>query len=380
MNPAIFLDPYAAAIVGGGTLAAAVLRAPFADQGRALRALLTLPRRDFSAGPLLDQVHALSRLARRQGPIALDRPVIADPDLAAAVAMIVDGEGGDAVAAEMRHRRRARIERHAAAAEVWSGMAEAAPAMGMVGTLIGLVTMFTRMNDPRTIGQAMAIALLATLYGAILANLILQPIASRLRAAARSEAFERARLEAPVALLAERSAPGPSRRGERGLTDDFPPARRPLWLVTLADLSLLLSASSCCSRPHVDRARWRRGCAGLHRGRPPPRSAHALAAGDGFAPGSAALPGPPDALIAWAREAARDPRITLTVTGGTDGSAADVDPASGSAIVLAADRAAVVAAVLSPVAPGRILASTTNRPGPRRAIVTLAFAGEGNVR
>ncbi|WP_374298004.1 MotA/TolQ/ExbB proton channel family protein, partial [Sphingomonas sp.] len=140
MNPAIFFDPYAAAIVGGGTLAAAVLRAPFADQGRALRALLTLPRRDFSAGPLLDQVHALSRLARRQGPVALDRPVIADPDLAAAVAMIVDGEGGDAVAAEMRHRRRARIERHAAAAEVWSGMAEAAPAMGMVGTLIGLVT------------------------------------------------------------------------------------------------------------------------------------------------------------------------------------------------------------------------------------------------
>lgn len=207
MTPGTFLDPYAAIIVGGGTFVAAMLRTPSADLGRALKALVTLPRRDFSAEPLIEQVNALSRIARRHGTIALDRSVIADADLAAGIALIVDGEGADAVIREMRHRRRARIERHAAAADAWGAMAEAAPAMGMVGTLVGLVAMFTQMSDPHAIGQAMAVALLATLYGAILANLVATPIAVRLRAAGRIEALERARIEAPVAELAAREAP-----------------------------------------------------------------------------------------------------------------------------------------------------------------------------
>ena len=86
---------------------------------------------------------------------------------------------------------------------MWSGAAEAAPALGMVGTLIGLVLMFTAMRDPATIGGAMAVALLATLYGALLANLVALPIAVRLRRLARQEAQERARLDAPLMVLAE---------------------------------------------------------------------------------------------------------------------------------------------------------------------------------
>ena len=207
MTPGTFLDPYAAIIVGGGTIVAAMLRTPSADLARALHALVTLPRRRFTAEPLLEQVGALSRIARRHGTIALDRSVIVDGDVAIAIALIVDGEGAEGVARELRHRRRARIERHAAAADAWTGMAEVAPAMGMVGTLVGLVAMFTQMSDPRAIGQAMAVALLATLYGALIANLVAMSIASRLRAAARAEAFERARLEAPLAALAAREAP-----------------------------------------------------------------------------------------------------------------------------------------------------------------------------
>ena len=86
-------------------------------------------------------------------------------------------------------------------------MAEAAPAMGMIGTLIGLARMFATMGDPARIGGAMAVALLATLYGAVLANLVAAPIAARLRALARTEAFERTRLEAPFTALAAREAP-----------------------------------------------------------------------------------------------------------------------------------------------------------------------------
>lgn len=209
MDLGTFLDSTALAIVGGGTIASAILRTPAGDLARAIAALATLPRRRFSAEPLLQQVAALGRIARRHGAIALDRSVIADPDVAAAIADIVDGHAPEAVATRLRHLRRARIERHAAAADAWAGMAEAAPAMGMVGTLVGLVAMFVQMTDPQAIGGAMAVALLATLYGALIGNLAAMPVASRLRAAARHEAFERARLEEPLVALAAREQPRP---------------------------------------------------------------------------------------------------------------------------------------------------------------------------
>ena len=79
--------------------------------------------------------------------------------------------------------------------------------MGMVGTLIGLAQMFATMSDPGAIGGAMAVALLATLYSALFANLLFMPIANRLRAQGRNEAFERARIEAPLVALAERETP-----------------------------------------------------------------------------------------------------------------------------------------------------------------------------
>ena len=202
-----FLDPVALAIVVGGTALATVLRSSLADTGRALRALPTLGRRRVDGAALIAQVGALGRIARRHGVVALDRTVITDPDLAAAIAAIVDGAAPAEVATLVAHARRARIERHAAAADVWAGAAEAAPAMGMVGTLVGLAAMFATMTDASAIGAAMATALLATLYGAVLANLVLMPIAARLRAAGRAEAFERARVEAPLVALAERERP-----------------------------------------------------------------------------------------------------------------------------------------------------------------------------
>lgn len=200
-------DPLAFAIVAGGTTLGVVLRTPAPDLGRALSALRILARRRFAADLLLDQIAAQARIARGHGAMALDRSVIADPDVAAAIATIVDGASGEEVAALLVNRRRARIERHVAAADIWAGAAELAPAMGMVGTLIGLAQMFATMTDPAAIGGAMAIALLATLYGALLANLAFLPIANRLRVAGRAEAFERARLDPPLVALADRERP-----------------------------------------------------------------------------------------------------------------------------------------------------------------------------
>lgn len=207
MTPASFLDPVAIALVVGGTLLAAWLRTPRADLIRAASALRVLPRAPFNAEPLLAQAASLSRIAQRHGVVSLDRTVVADPDLSGAVADIVDGVAPRRTAERLEERRVARIERHLAAAEAWAGAADAAPAMGMIGTLVGLVRMFAGMTDTRAIGTAMAVALLSTLYGAALSNLVAGPIAARLRARARAEAFERTRLAAPVLALAEREAP-----------------------------------------------------------------------------------------------------------------------------------------------------------------------------
>ena len=197
-----FLDPLALAIVGGGTLAGTVLRNAGGDLAHGVAALGVLPRRRFDVEPLLAQVSALGRIARRHGVIALDRSKIEDPDIAAAVAAIVYGAGPRDVETLLEQRRCARFERPRGAWEVWSGAAELAPAMGMVGTLLGLVGMFAAMKDPQAIGGAMAVALLATLYGALLANLMLLPVAVRLKRRARHEAQERLRLQPALAALA----------------------------------------------------------------------------------------------------------------------------------------------------------------------------------
>ena len=117
MPASAFLDPIALALVLGGTALAAILRTPTCHLLRALAALRTLARKPFAADPLLLQVAAQGRIARGHGVLALDRSVIADPDVAAALKAIVDGADEAEVAALLLHARGARIERHLAAAE-----------------------------------------------------------------------------------------------------------------------------------------------------------------------------------------------------------------------------------------------------------------------
>lgn len=167
------------------------------------------------------------------------------------------------------------------------------------------------------------------------------------------------------------------------MTDfDFPaaPAGRPLWLITLADLALLLVGFFVLvqATQHVDRRALADGFrAGFGADAQTEQVIPVAAAGMmNFAPGSATLPGDTAGLVAWAREAARDPRVMLTVTGSVDGSPGDVDPTTGSGAVLAADRARVVAAALAEVVPaGRMMITTTTHAGRRAAMVNQGFAG-----
>ena len=144
---------------------------------------------------------------------------------------------------------------------------------------------------------------------------------------------------------------------------------RPLWVVTLADLALLLVGFLVLLHARQDDAAIARALQARFGGEPPLAVAAEQVAG--FAPGSAALPGSPAQLRSWASEQLRDPRVLLTVTGSVDGSPADVDPATGSGELLALDRARAVAAQLPPAR----VRTATARAG-RRVTVTLAFAGE----
>ena len=169
------------------------------------------------------------------------------------------------------------------------------------------------------------------------------------------------------------------------MTPDFtfpePRATRPLWLMTLADLALLLVGfmvfvQATTLDKHTLAAGLRSGFGVASEAAEMPVAAGALG---GFAPGSAALAEPIDGLADWARDAARDPRVRLNIAGSIDGSPADIDRATGSGVILAADRARAVAAALvaaGAIAPNRIHLSTTDRPGPRRVLVTLSFTGD----
>ena len=167
------------------------------------------------------------------------------------------------------------------------------------------------------------------------------------------------------------------------MPDDFPddaPAR-PAWLMTLADLALLLVGFFVFIQAtgHLDRKALAKGIRegfGTDKVVEDPMPVAAASMAD-FAAGSAALPAPADALIGWAREATRDPRVTIRISGNSDGSIGDVDAATGSATVLAADRARAIAAEFARAraVPQDRMTIVTGGSKSRSVVVTIGFAG-----
>jgi len=130
---------------------------------------------------LIESIVELADMARKSGLLALEGANIEDPFMKKGIGLLVDGHDGDVVKAILEKDVRMASERHLQGASIFKTMADVAPAMGMIGTLIGLVAMLSNMDDPKSIGPAMAVALLTTLYGAIMANMVGIPIASKLK-------------------------------------------------------------------------------------------------------------------------------------------------------------------------------------------------------
>lgn len=185
------------------------------------------------------------------------------------------------------------------------------------------------------------------------------------------------------------------------MTDDFfPEARptRPIWLVTLADLALLLVGFFVLVQANQKRdfpalAKGLREGFGVRAaandvapsapspGRTVPEPMPVgVSVMSGFAAGSSTLPQSPDGLVGWVRDQARDPRVSLKIIGSAGATADDVDPETGSASVLAADRArraAVVLAKGAAIPANRVTITTDVGPGaPRAVTLTIGFAGE----
>ncbi|GBE02362.1 chemotaxis protein PomA [bacterium BMS3Bbin06] len=136
---------------------------------------------------MIRNIVVLSGKARKGGLLALENEKIKNPYLARGIRMAVDGVDPQEIIQIMRIELRSLLQRHETGHKVFRFMGATAPAMGMIGTLIGLVQMLKTMNDPSSIGPAMAVALLTTFYGAVLAFLIFIPIAEKLEDRTKNE-------------------------------------------------------------------------------------------------------------------------------------------------------------------------------------------------
>ena len=175
-------------IVVGGTIAATLMNESFAQLAGAIKVYIqAFFDKKVSATELIEKVVDLAAKARKEGLVSLEGEDIPDPFLARGVQLGVDGLAPEIINGILEGELKTLKSRHARGQAVFKFMASTAPAMGMIGTLIGLVQMLQAMDDPAAIGPAMAVALLTTLYGAILAFVIFAPIAAKLETRTKTE-------------------------------------------------------------------------------------------------------------------------------------------------------------------------------------------------
>lgn len=184
-----FLNLPGLAIVLGGTFAVTLIKFRLSSVLSAFRLASRAAFIDRVERPdaLIREVRALALVVRKEGILGLENHTTANAFLQKAINLCVDGHTPELVEESLHHEIQQSSERHAAAERVFRGIGESAPAIGMLGTLVGLVQMLNTLDDPSSIGPAMAIALLTTLYGAFIAQLIALPLADKLQLKAEDE-------------------------------------------------------------------------------------------------------------------------------------------------------------------------------------------------
>ncbi|KZY30643.1 MULTISPECIES: MotA/TolQ/ExbB proton channel family protein [unclassified Oleiphilus] len=136
---------------------------------------------------LIEKVRELSGIVRKEGILGLENAEIEDEFLAKGIALCIDGHPSEFIEELLIQELEQSIERYDTAEKVFRGVAETAPGLGMLGTLVGLVQMLNNMADPSSVGPAMAVALLTTFYGAFIAQVVAIPLADKLNLKAMDE-------------------------------------------------------------------------------------------------------------------------------------------------------------------------------------------------
>lgn len=183
-NPAIFVSVSSLVIVVGGTVSATLINFPMGDVlsvvGKVRNAFF---HEDRPPAELIETLVHFATIARREGILALEGQANETDDefLKRSIQLAIDGTSPELIKDVLTTELAFMEDRHSTGQSILNSMGAFCPAFGMIGTLVGLVQMLAAMEDPSQIGAGMAVALLTTLYGAVLANVLFLPAAGKLK-------------------------------------------------------------------------------------------------------------------------------------------------------------------------------------------------------
>lgn len=192
-NFAAFFDKHAVIIIFGGATAATMVRFPFSAimHGLPIGMKYAFTAKASHPRELIEEITQVAEVVRKSGPMALENVNVENSFLAQGLRYIADGYDREFIRETMEKDRDNFLQRIDEGSKVYRAYGDCAPAWGMIGTILGMVTMFANMSDPSKLGPAMATALLATLYGALIANMVCLPIADKLHVKLEEEEIAR---------------------------------------------------------------------------------------------------------------------------------------------------------------------------------------------
>src|SRR6202051_1036424 len=205
----MFVSAHAVIIIFGGSFSATLIRFPLTAifHGLPLGAKFAFTLRSTPQRELVDEIAALAEIARKQGPIGLEKVEIEDPFLAKGIRFVADGYDANFIRDNLERDRDNFLTHLDEGQKIYRAVGDCAPAFGMIGTLVGMVQMFANMTDPSKLGPFMAPALLATLYGAVVANLMCLPIADKLHLKLVDEEINRTLIIDGVLMMRDSKSP-----------------------------------------------------------------------------------------------------------------------------------------------------------------------------
>lgn len=188
-----FINAPSLLIVVGGTILVALMKftlGQFLGAGKIAGKAFMF--KSISPEDIITETVELADAARKGGLLSLEDKTVSSDFMQRGIQLLVDGHDPDIVRTLLNKEMKLTYDRHEFGSEIFKAMGDVAPAMGMIGTLVGLVQMLSNMSDPKSIGPAMAVALLTTLYGAMIATMIVLPMADKLAVRKNEEALNQA--------------------------------------------------------------------------------------------------------------------------------------------------------------------------------------------